>query len=325
MVNPANLSVTRVMHTKPNDPDSSTSLSNSTIPVPSKLPAHFIPLAQTAIDGVEKFVIFIGYPRSGHSIIGSFMDSHPNMIIAHEYQLFHNLLQGRMSKNEIFNALYRNSYEELLSGWRGKTNVKNKGYSLALKGLWQATFDDLRVIGNKHGGTTVQLYRKHPEVLLRAVAYLKAAVNISIHAIHVVRNPFDMIATQTLYMHTRTPGVRVNASEQNKFNDTKFLTDIAMDMLARISIAAKLIKILHLPTLEIHSEDLVHDSVGIMKLICDFVGVDAPEYYLKTCNEATFSSSTRSRKTVVWPESLIDTIHDRLKDRPLFQNYSFLN
>ena len=46
---------------------------------------HNNSLSQNVIDGVKKFVIFIGYPRSGHSIVGSFMDAHPHMVIT---QLF---------------------------------------------------------------------------------------------------------------------------------------------------------------------------------------------------------------------------------------------
>lgn len=316
-------SATHTLQTEPVDLQNSTSRNSSTVPVPSRLPAYFIPLTKTAIESVEKFVIFIGYPRSGHSIVGSFMDSHPNMIIAHEYPLFMTLLQRRMSKGEIFNVLYKKSYDELITGWRGKMNIKNKGYSLAMDGLWQATFDHLKVIGNKHGGAMVQLYRKHPQAFLGAMSYLKAAVKVPIHVIHVVRNPFDMIATQALYVKTGTPGVRINASEQDKMNDTKFLTTIAMDMLARVNAAAKLIDVLHVPTLQIRSEDLIRDPVRVMKSICTFVGVSSPEYYLKACQARTYSSSSKSRNTVVWPQSLIDTLHERLIDRPYFQHYSF--
>ena len=46
---------------------------------------NFEPLSQSAVEGVEKYVFFAGYPRSGHSMIGSVMDAHPNMVIAHEY------------------------------------------------------------------------------------------------------------------------------------------------------------------------------------------------------------------------------------------------
>ena len=44
-------------------------------------------LTDSQIDGVERFVLFIGHARSGHSIIGSMMDAHPNMVISHEFQV----------------------------------------------------------------------------------------------------------------------------------------------------------------------------------------------------------------------------------------------
>lgn len=94
-------------HTMPYASQTETIKKTISVPVPSKLPLHFVPLTRSVIDGVEKFVIFIGYPRSGHSIIGSYMDSHTNMIIAHEYPLFKNLSQKKMSKYALFNVLYK--------------------------------------------------------------------------------------------------------------------------------------------------------------------------------------------------------------------------
>lgn len=38
---------------------------------------------------IHTFVLFVGYPRSGHSLIGSIMDAHPNVIIAHEVKQLH--------------------------------------------------------------------------------------------------------------------------------------------------------------------------------------------------------------------------------------------
>ena len=48
----------------------------------------FQPLSQSVVEGVEKFVLFVGYPRSGHSLIASVMDAHPDIVIAHEYLIF---------------------------------------------------------------------------------------------------------------------------------------------------------------------------------------------------------------------------------------------
>ena len=66
------------------------------------------------MEGVEKFVFFVGYPRSGHSIIGSVMDAHPDIVIAHEYFLFSEcasqLKVGASifeNKIQLFNELYK--------------------------------------------------------------------------------------------------------------------------------------------------------------------------------------------------------------------------
>ena len=295
----------------------------STLPPPT-LSDHFIPLSQSVVDKVEKFVLFVGYPRSGHSIIGSYMDSHHNMIIAHEYPLFRTLYtNSKMSKSKIFNNLYETSFEELQKGWRGSKNVQNKGYSLAVEGQWQATFDELKVIGNKHGGSVVQFYRKYPEVFLYLIKYLEATVKIPIHIIHVVRNPFDMIATQTLYMDTNIPGVKRNASVERKFNKPRLLAEVAEDMLKRAAAAAQMLKQLGLPTLELHNEDLIRDPVHVMKQVCEFVEVKCSKHYLNVCKKSTFSSSSKSRNTVVWPPQLIDSLHNDIKNFTFFRQYSF--
>jgi len=36
---------------------------------------------------LRNFVLFVGYPRSGHSLVGSLIDAHPHAIIAHEVKI----------------------------------------------------------------------------------------------------------------------------------------------------------------------------------------------------------------------------------------------
>ena len=45
-------------------------------------------LPKSVINHVNCFLFFVGYARSGHSIIASMLDAHPNVAIAHEYALF---------------------------------------------------------------------------------------------------------------------------------------------------------------------------------------------------------------------------------------------
>ena len=45
-------------------------------------------IPNSVINHVHRFLFFVMYARSGHSIIASMMDAHPNMVIAHKNALF---------------------------------------------------------------------------------------------------------------------------------------------------------------------------------------------------------------------------------------------
>src|SRR4051812_27120158 len=59
-------------------------------------------------DGVRKYCMFIGYPRSGHSLIGSLLDAHSNAIIAHELDALKFIGAG-CDKNQLYQLLLDNS------------------------------------------------------------------------------------------------------------------------------------------------------------------------------------------------------------------------
>ena len=48
-------------------------------------PAEGEGLAKGVVDGVKKFVFFIGWSRSGHSIVAILLNAHPNVVISYEY------------------------------------------------------------------------------------------------------------------------------------------------------------------------------------------------------------------------------------------------
>ena len=41
---------------------------------------------------IKFYVFFVGVARSGHSIVGAVLDSHPHIVISHELNVFRNLL-----------------------------------------------------------------------------------------------------------------------------------------------------------------------------------------------------------------------------------------
>ena len=103
-------------------------------------------------DGVETFVLFIGYPRSSHSLVGAILDAHPEIIIPHEYNLIgkwgkyqsKELKQQNMQKYQLFQDLYELSKRQAETGIRASPNrTRLKGefaYTYHVPGLWQGEY-----------------------------------------------------------------------------------------------------------------------------------------------------------------------------------------
>ncbi|MFC2144937.1 hypothetical protein ACFLQQ_01270, partial [Actinomycetota bacterium] len=133
---------------------------------------------------VEKFCFFIGYPRSGHSVVGSILDAHKNIIISHELDVVKYIDQG-LKKEIIYGSILRNSFRKSTKG-REQT-----GYKFDIPNEWQGRFDELKIIGDKKGGTTSVRIQRKKSLLKDMEKYF----DIKVVFIHVTRNPFDNIST----------------------------------------------------------------------------------------------------------------------------------
>ena len=93
--------------------------------------------------------MFIGYPRSSHSLVGAILDAHPEIIIPHQYGVIkhwemYSLSTHRnkkLSKYHFFYDLHQLSKEQAMFGIRSKyPNGKMEGYSYHVPGLWQGGY-----------------------------------------------------------------------------------------------------------------------------------------------------------------------------------------
>lgn len=100
---------------------------------------------ELSFESKKSFVMFIGHPRSSHSLVGSILDAHPNAIIANELDILTFLRQrerrGRAvnDRNTLFRALVDNSKRAAL-GMRMQA-----GYSYAVPDAWQGRWE----VGNE--------------------------------------------------------------------------------------------------------------------------------------------------------------------------------
>ena len=281
------------------------------------------------INGIEKFVIFVGYARSGTSIIGSLLDAHPNMIIAHEYMVFktwpldyknRDTLNG--NRSYVFNELYQRSYRASCLGARSE-HKDNKGYTLFVNNSWQAQFKDLKVIGDK--GKVGNLYSRDASKVQNSYQEIMQTVKVPIRSLHVVRNPFDIISTSLLFSLSDTKGSKYEPMKGAKCNSTTLL-DKTIDLFFLFAKGVHdMISTCKLTVLEIRSEDFVKQPQEIMKRICDFLGVECSPWYLQMCQDKVFPSVSRSRDKVEWTEQQIARVQKLMNTLPYFKVYNFIH
>ena len=283
-------------------------------------------LSQEDINGVENFVFFVGYPRSGHSIVASLMDAHPNIIVAHEYDLFHKLRYSPLKhrhRETLYNSLYMNSRNNALSGWRSGTKMR-KGYTLKVGGGWQGRFTKLKVIGDKSGGHTEQEYEASSSTFVSMYHQLQNTVGVPVRGIHVVRNPYDMISTQLLYRDKDKPGPKLStATVEHKYNCTGHLALRINRTFEFIWNVHNMIRDCNLTVLEIHNVDFVHNPRDTMQRVCDFLDLKCSEDYLQLCSNKAYTSVSKTRLLVEWPNNLRKRVFQELQQYPYFQRYTF--
>ncbi len=241
---------------------------------------------------LERFCLFVGYPRSGHSLVGSLLDAHPDVAISHELHVLRYLRYG-FGRDQLLALILENAEQNAAAG-RVQT-----GYGYAVPGMWQGRVRRLRVAGDKRGGTTVRKLVAQPERL----ETLRERMGVPLLLIHVVRNPFDSIARMALASPHRAP---------RELSDHYFRM---ADGVARLRESESVRDVYHEAMIESPREELV--------ALCDFLGAPAPDDYLDACAKIVWTRPQQTRREFAWPAGLREHIASRLGDYPFFARYSF--
>ena len=100
---------------------------------------------------VQSLVLFVGYPRSAHTIVGSILDAHPNVAIVHEGSIVEHA-HSFSNQTVLVDFIVQRAAQQHVDG-RWQT-----GFSYAIKGAWQGQQKSpLMVVGDKKGGATSAL------------------------------------------------------------------------------------------------------------------------------------------------------------------------
>jgi sulfotransferase family protein len=250
--------------------------------------------SEDSFNDLETYCMFIGYPRSGHSLIGALLDAHPNVIIAHELNVLKRIREG-LNERQIYQLLLENSRTKAQAG-RGAS-----GYSYEVPNQWQGKFQKLKVIGDKQRGGSSRRLGNRPGSLQN----LRSTLTCKIKFIHVTRNPYDNIATIA---------DRKNWSLEE--SATHYFSLCENNQKIKAQIAAR-------DLFDLQHESFIAKPQVILEELCQFLSVDACEDYLNDCASIVYKSPHRSRNDARWDGKLIDAVKNRIAEFRFLAGYSF--
>jgi hypothetical protein len=250
--------------------------------------------SRSTFGDLEHFCLFIGYSRSGHTLVGTTLNAHPEMVIAHELDAVRFVTHG-FRRSQLFPLLLERDRQ---FGSMGRTW---SNYQYDIPDQYQGRFERLRVIGDKRARSTVLQIAREPKILDR----LRKVVDIPIKVLHVTRNPFDNIATEA-----RRNKMTLTAS-------TEWYEQIcrAVSLVRPLLDAAELI--------DVEYETFANYPRHTLAGLCESIGVDAAPSYLEACAGIVWPGTNRSRDAIEWTVDERRAVERLIEKYEVLQSYSF--
>ncbi len=243
---------------------------------------------------LERFCFFVGYARSGHTLVGTLLNAHPEMVVSHELDAV-SYVRHSFRRSQLFSLILQRDQQF------GSMGRNWSGYHYEVPDQFQGHFERLRVIGDKRARSSVLQIAKQPALLDK----VRRTAKVPISVIHVTRNPFDNIATEAR---------RHNMS----------LTQ-ATEWYEQICKAVRVVRPLCDPAelVDVRYETFAAEPGPSLAELCGFLGVEASASYLEACAGIVWPSTNRTRDAVQWTTEERSGVERLIERYDVLHSYTF--
>jgi hypothetical protein len=238
------------------------------------------------------------------------INAHPEACIAVEADVLSNIRKG-YDRRSVFTTLVTQAYfvSEILGN-------RSAGYDYTSGSGGQGRYETLHVIGDKMGPRALGHLHADPGLS----GALEEFTGLPLKLIHVIRNPFDSVATMynrayEVHREERVSGVaRLNLGVlRSRVNAYLTRTQWMMDLKARDE----------LEILDVFHEDFLANPEGELRAILEFLGLEGSNRYLRGCAAVTLKEPRMTRFSIPWPEREKEQVFSGIENADFLSHYRF--
>lgn len=238
---------------------------------------------------VRTVVVFVGHARSGSTILGTILDAHPDVVVAHEANLLGDHRKG-WSRGTLYGSLIERS-----RWFRAEQDLQWEGYGYEIDRRWQGTYRHLVAIGDKNGHRAATQLGRDPQLL----ATLQAQVGAAVRVVNSVRNPFDNIATIMR---------RSAAAEPSRTLDD--VIDSYLDRCATIDLVRRS---LAEAVLDVHNEDLIASPRTVATSLATHLRVEVDPAWIDAVERSVAATPSRTGAGLAWTDAQRDRLLEAIE------------
>lgn len=242
------------------------------------------------------YCMFIGYPASGHSVIGAFIDAHRNAIVSHELDAAWRIWHDRPGREQLFRDI-RTKAAKQATIRRSPNHSGEAWHRYNFPTLCQGTAEELHVIGDKKGGGTARLAAQVGGEEL--VDRIRNCVKLPLRVLLVTRNPFDMVVSR-------------EGTVQDVVSDFLKLS-LGTESFLRSTDQDEVHMVRH--------EQMVDSPRETMERLCTFLSLEPYTDFVDTCANAVFSKTTSPRLRRDWDHAEVDLVEQLIDFCPWLHGY----
>lgn len=271
-------------------------------------------------------VQFAGFPRSGHSLVGSLLDAHPSAVVSHELDVM-GLLRRGLSGWEIL----------ALIAWNARTFTRHGRYwnnfCYAVPSVETAARREPRVVGDKKGDWAVRWFQRDP-TLLQTLA--RRFPGLRRRWILILRNPWDNISTLALRRGGAYDRLRIESGSEEQFRRRlgdrqgtdlpDRVTDETIEDYLGLCDGIEAMKAV-VPGedwLEVEYDSFVADPITGIRDLCRFLDLEPDRDYLAAAASIVRPRPHRSRRHIGWAPEQIHRVRRAIGERAILRRFASL-